>query len=143
MGLLERVKGEGDVLGKVKLATQDIGGLADAALSKMDAALDQYKKGCDLPAKFGFSVSKFHVGIGAIPEISGEVIGSVDRMQIDALQQMIEDHQGESLLVTMLNAMVTAKRIYDRVDLKCPKTTLHVKLGLTPSFDVRFGEAAA
>jgi hypothetical protein len=129
-------KGMPDLKG-VKEKAADMGG---ATKAKIDETLDEFKKATNLFGKFGFKVGKFKVGMGALPEISTSVSGSLETVQVENIKQLIEDHKDNKLLVSMLKALVTAKEVRDRVEL--PYFTgakLDIKLGVPPkiSFDLQ------
>lgn len=121
----------------VKEKTADIGG---ATKAKIDETLDEFKKAADLFGKFGFKVGKFKVGMGALPEITTSLSGSLEAVQVENVKQLAEDHKDNKLIATMLKALITAKEVRDRVEL--PYFTgakLDIKLGVPPkvSFDLQ------
>ena len=129
-------KGMPDIKG-VKEKASDLGG---ATRAKIDETLEEFKKATDLFGKFGFKVGKFKVGMGALPEITTSVSGSLEGIQLENIKQLIEDHKDNKLLTSMLKALATAKEVRDRVEL--PYFTgakLDVKLGVPPkiSFDLQ------
>jgi hypothetical protein len=129
-------KGMPDLKG-VKDKASDLGG---AAKAKIDETLEEFKKATDVFGKFGFKVGKFKVGMGALPEITTSVSGSLEGIQVEKVNQLIKDHQDNKLLTSMLKSLVTAKEIRDRVEL--PYFTgakLDIKLGVPPkiSFDLQ------
>jgi hypothetical protein len=129
-------KGMPDLKG-VKEKAADMGG---ATKAKIDETLDEFKKATNLFGKFGFKVGKFKVGMGALPEISTSVSGSLETVQVENIKQLIEDHKDNKLLVSMLKALVTAKEVRDRVELPYfAGAKLDIKLGVPPkiSFDLQ------
>ena len=129
-------KGMSDLKG-VKEKAADMGG---ATKAKIDETLEEFKKATNLFGKFGFKVGKFKVGMGALPEVSTSVSGSLEKVQVQNIKQLIEDHKDNKLLVSMLKALITAKEVRDRVEL--PYFTgakLDIKLGVPPkiSFDLQ------
>jgi hypothetical protein len=129
-------KGIPDLKG-VKEKAADIGG---ATKSKIDETLEEFKNAINLFGEFGFKVGKFKVGMGALPEINTSVSGSLEKVQVENIKQLIVDHKDNKLLVSMLKALITAKEVRDRVEL--PYFTgakLDIKLGVPPkiSFDLQ------
>ena len=129
-------KGMPDIKG-VKGKASDLGG---AARAKIDETLEEFKNATALFGKFGFKVGKFKVGMGALPEITTSVSGSLEGVQVENISQLIEDHKDNKLLTSMLKALITAKEVRDRVEL--PYFTgakLDIKLGVPPkiSFDLQ------
>jgi hypothetical protein len=129
-------KGIPDLKG-VKEKAADIGG---ATKAKIDETLEEFKNAINLFGEFGFKVGKFKVGMGALPEINTSVSGSLEKVQVENIKQLIVDHKDNKLLVSMLKALITAKEVRDRVEL--PYFTgakLDIKLGVPPkiSFDLQ------
>jgi hypothetical protein len=128
MGLMDRVKGVAEKAADV----------SSIGLGKVDELLDDYKTAIDVLGKFGFTVGKFQVELGILPEIRTSITGSIAGIQEDQLKSMAEDHRDNKLVVGILNAFVTARGFYDRVQLKSSSVTADVKLGLPPGISVRF-----
>jgi hypothetical protein len=124
-----------DLVGKVAKQAE---GLTDAAEGKLNELLDDYKKLTGVLERFGFKVGKFTVGIGVLPEIHTTISGSIEDLREESLKQMIAEHQGEATLVSLLKALVTAKQIWEHVELKLTAVTLDVTLGLAPKVAVDF-----
>ena len=129
-------KGMPDLKG-IKEKAADMGG---ATKAKIDETLEEFKKAINLFGKFGFKVGKFKVSMGPIPEVSTSFSGSLEKVQVENMKQLIEDHKDNKLLVSMLKALITAKEVRDRVDLPYfTGTKLDIKLGVPPkiSFDLQ------
>ena len=129
-------KGMPDLKG-VKEKAVEVGG---ATREKLDETLEEFKNATSLFGKFGFKVGKFKVGMGALPEISTSVSGSLEGVKVDSIKQLIEEHKDNKLLASMLKALIMAKEVRDRVEL--PYFTgakLDIKLGVPPkiSFDLQ------
>ena len=111
-------------------------GLEDLAEEKVNEWLDEYKKATAVLATFGFTVDKFTVGLGLPPEIHTSFSGSIEKVHPENLKKMIEEHQGESLLIGLLKALILARRCWERVELKVTAVTLNVTLGVPPAIAV-------
>ncbi len=122
-----------DLMNKTKVTAKELG---DKTQGKVDELLNEYKKAMVVLETLGYTVSKFNVVMGALPEIHTSITGEIKNIQKDRIEKMIQEHQAESLLCSMLNALVTAKQFLDYVELKLTSFTLHVKLGILPKFDV-------
>jgi len=128
-------KGMPDLKG-IKEKAADMG---SATKAKIDETLEEFKKATNLFGKFGFKVGKFKVVMGTLPEVSTSVSGSLEKVQVENIKQLIEDHKDNKLLVSMLKALITAKEVRDRIELPYfTGTKLDIKLGLPPkiSFDL-------
>ncbi len=113
-----------------------IGGWGGVPKGKVNEWLDKYKKAVAVLETFGFTVGKFSVGMGIFPEIHTSISGSIENIREDGLKKMIEEHQAETLLVSLLNALVTARRFWERVELKLTSVTLDITLGVPPRISV-------
>jgi hypothetical protein len=111
-------------------------GLSDVALEKMMEWLDEYKKAVAVLEKFGFKVGKFNLSMGVLPEVQTSITGSIEDIQIDALKKMMEEHQGEALLLSLVKALIVTRQIWEQVDLKLTGVTLKVTLSVPPKIDV-------
>ena len=123
----------GDVKGK---ATE----VAGESMAKANEMMDELKTALALFEKFGFRAGKFKMDMGAIPAISTTISGSLDKVEVDGIQNLIEEHKENKLLCAMLKTLIKAKQVRDRVDLDYfTGTTLDIKLGVPPkiSFDLQ------
>jgi len=122
-----------DLMNKAKEKGEELGGKTQG---KVDELLNEYKKAIIALETLGYTVSKFNVIMGALPEVHTSITGEIKNIQKDRIEKMIQEHQAEPLLCSMLNALVKAKQFLDYVELKLTGFTLHIKLGVLPKFDV-------
>ncbi len=122
-----------DVVGTLKGKAEE---LEQAATLAATHGLDQWQKAMAVLDTFGFTVGRFTVAMGVIPEIHTSISGSIANIREDGLKQIIAAHPGETLLVTMLEALLFAKHLWERVELKLTSATLNVTLGLPPKVAV-------
>lgn len=113
-------------------------GLADVAKVKVNEWLDEYKKAIAILEMLGFTVGKFTVGMGMLPEIHTSISGSIEDIREESLKKIIEEHKEETLLVSLLNALIMARRFWERAELKLTGVTLDVTLGVPPNIKVNF-----
>ena len=119
-------------------------GLGDAALEKMDAVLEDFKKAKSTLETFGFKVAKFKVEMGVMPEINSSIEGFVKDIQDEKIQHLIEANSANTLLVSLLQALLTAKNFQERVELKkFEGVIINMKLGVSPKISVDFLESAS
>ena len=135
MDLLGRVK---DSVDKVKGTVEAVADVSTVALEKVNELLDEYKRAVVVLQTYGFTVGTFEVGTGLLPEIKTSVTGSVAALQEDAIKKAIAAHQGQTLVVSVLEALLKAKQLYDRVGLTFASVTAEVKITFPPSIGVRF-----
>jgi hypothetical protein len=125
-----------DLMGTLKEKTE--GFVGDVAKGKVNEWLDEYKKAIAIMETFGFTVGKFTVGMGILPEIHTSISGSIENIREDRLKKMIEEHQAETLLVSLLNALITTRRFWEHVELKLTSVTLDITLGVPPKINVEY-----
>jgi len=124
-----------DFMTTIKEKTEELG---DVTKEKVNAWLDEYKKAIALLDTFGFKVGKFTFGMGIIPEIHSSISGSVENIREDGIKKMIEEHQEEKLLASLLNALIIAKRVWEHVELQLTGVTLDIMLGAPPKIKIEF-----
>jgi len=112
------------------------GGLEDVAKGKVNEWLDDYKKAVAILETFGFTVGTFTVSMGMLPEIHTSISGSIENIREDGLKKLIEEHKSETLLVSLLNALIVARHCWQRAELKLKSVTLDVTLGVPPKIEV-------
>ena len=122
-----------DFMGILKEKSERLG---DVAKAKVNEWLDEYKKAIAVLETFGFTVGKFTVGMGILPEIHTTVCGSIENIREDSLKKIIEEHQAETLLVSLLNALIMARRFWEHMELKLTGVTLNITLGVPPKINV-------
>jgi len=120
----------------VTLASGDAKGMLDLAGDKLMQWLDEYKKATRQLEALGFKVGKMTVGMGVLPEVHTSLIGEIDSVDIARLTTMMEEKKDDKLLVTLLKALVLAKKVHGHVESTLKSVTLHATLGLPPSVSV-------
>ena len=122
-----------DMVGTLKEKAVELEGVAKG---KITEGLDEFKKAVAILETFGFTVGSITIGMGILPEIHASISGSIENIREDGLKKIIEDHQAEKLLVSLLDALLTAKRLWEHVQLKLTGVTLNVTLGVPPKVAV-------
>ena len=110
--------------------------LGGSAKEKINEYLDEYKKAVATLEKLGFKVGKFTVGMGILPEVRTSISGSIENIREDGLKEMIEEHKAETLLVSLLNALITARRFWEHMELKLTGVAVDLTLGVPPKINV-------
>ena len=118
-----------DVMGTIKEKAEELEAVTEG---KVTEGLDECKKAFAMLEAFGFTVGSFTVGMGILPEIRTSISGSIENIHEDELKKIIQAQPEEKLLVSLLDALVTAKRLWEHVQLKLTSVTLNVTLGLPP-----------
>lgn len=110
--------------------------LDEATKGKVTTWLDEYKKAIATLETFGFTVGRFTVSMGILPEIHTSISGSIENIREDALRKLMDERQAEPLLVSMLKALITLRHFWEHVELKLKSVTINVTLGLPPKIAV-------
>ena len=127
-----------DFLNKVKGSVEAAADLGGVALQRVNELLDEYKRLVAVLQTYGLTVGTFEVGTGLLPEIRTSITGSVAALQEDAIKKEITAHAGQALLVSVLDALLKAKGLYNRVGLTFGLMTVDIKISVPPSIGVRF-----
>jgi hypothetical protein len=106
-----------------------------ASMEKMREWLDDYKKAIAVMETFGFTVGKLEVEMGLPPKVQTFILGSIENIQTEKLNKLIEEHQGEALLAALLRSLVLIKQIWESLDLKLTGVILKVTFGIPPKID--------
>ncbi len=122
-----------NVVGSLKEKTEEIEGVAK---EKLLEGMDEFKKAVAILETFGFRIGRFTVGMGILPEISTSLTGSIENISEEGLKQIIQDHPADKLLISLIDALILARRLWAHVQLNLTAVTLNVTLGLTPKIAV-------
>ena len=110
--------------------------LDEVTKAKVTAWLDEYKKVIAVLETFGFTVGRFTVSMGILPEVHTSITGSIENIREEALRKVMEEHQTESLLVSMMKALIMLRHFWEHVELKLNSVTINVTLGVPPKIAV-------
>jgi hypothetical protein len=122
-----------DVKGKATEAAGD-------AMAKVNEMVDEIKTALAVFEKFGFRAGKLKMDFTPIASVATSISGSLDKVEKESLEKLIEEHQENKLLCGMLKALIKAKQVRDRVEVDYfTGTTLNVQMGIPPkiSFDLK------
>lgn len=111
-------------------------GLCDVSKEKMLECLDDYKKAIAVLGTFGFTVGKFTVSMALLPEIRTSISGSIEDIREDELKKLIADHQGETLIASVLKALIFTKQCWKQIELNLTGVTIDITLGVPPKINV-------
>ena len=131
MALKDKLKEAKEKAADLSERASEMSGLA---ADKLNAVLDDYSVAVETFETFGFELTRFRVGMGVLPEINTSIRGSLKRVDIGEIKELIEKNEGKKILCAMLNTLLTAKDIQARANLvKFGQVALDVKLGIPPS----------
>ncbi len=123
-----------EVTGKLQDKVTEI---SAAAQEQFNAVLEEYQNILPLAESLGLSVGSFKVEMGLLPEIKTSLVGSVERINKEAVQKLIADNQSNKLLALVLNGLLIAKALQQRLKIQALKgIPVDIKLGVTPNVSV-------
>ena len=126
---------------KDKLSGVNMDALKDKGLDKINEMLDGLNDGLPKIKALGLSVKDFRVGQGAIPDINIKLAGSIDAIDPDKIQEIIDQYPDEKILVTTLKALQSASHMKERLSaLEFKGIEADLTLALPPSISVNFME---
>lgn len=131
------------VFKKIANQAQEKAGLVGAAAQEqIDAIIDEFNAMLPFAEELGLSVASFDIEAGLLPQIKTSLVGSIDRINNEAVEGIIAEHETNKLLVAVLNAVLMTKNIHQRLEgayisvLK--DLVIDIKLGVPPSISCRF-----
>lgn len=86
-------------------------GAKDAALEKISQSLDEFNESIPAIKALGFAVTDLNVDMGAIPDVSAKITGSVDSIEEEKIKELIGSNQDNKFLVTILKGLQTASNV--------------------------------
>lgn len=113
-----------------------------AAQEQIDGIIDEFNAMLPFAEELGLSVASFDIEAGLLPQIKTTLVGSIDKINNEAVQGIIAEHESNKLLVAVLNAVLMTKNIHQRLEgayisvLK--DLVIDIKLGVPPSISCRF-----
>lgn len=117
--------------------TEQVSEISAVAQEQFNAVLEEYQKILPVAESLGLSVGSFKVEMGLVPEIKTSLVGSVERINKEAVQKLIAEHPTNKLLSTVLNALLITKDLQQRLHIKALKgITVDIKLGVSPHVSV-------
>ena len=116
--------------------------VAAAAQEKVDAVLDEFNQMLPFAEQLGLRVASFNIEAGLLPQIQTSLVGSVDNINPELIERLIGENEGNKLLVAVLNAILMAKSIHQRLEgayISVLKNLIvDIKLGVPPGISCRF-----
>ena len=113
-----------------------------AALEKIDDVINEFNAMLPFVEELGLSVASFDIEAGLLPQIKTSLVGSIENIKDEAVEGLIAEHEDNKLLVAVLNAVLMAKNIHQKLEgayisiLK--DLVIDIKLGIPPSISCRF-----
>jgi hypothetical protein len=119
-----------DKLTKGITSNEKLAGLLD---EKINMLLAEYSQAVSSLQTLGLVVGKIRVEMGLLPQVSTTIRGSINDLDPDKIQKLLDSNSDKKLLSAILSALLTLVRIRQVVDLKDSKNVvLDVTLGVPP-----------
>ena len=122
---------------KVSDVKEKVSGLTIESSTQVMQWLDEYKKAVQSLQVFGLTIGKIHINAGILPEISTTLKGSINNIDPEKLNEMLEAKKDEKLLAAILSALLTLSKIREVVDLNLlHEVIINVSIGLNPRVSI-------
>jgi len=113
--------------------------LANSASEVVSKLLDEFNAALPTMKALGFSVEDLQVGMGVLPEVSAKLIAAADKVDVKAIDGMIEKKSEQKTLVAVLKALQTAYNVRDQLgDLGLKGVEIALTLGIPPKVAIGF-----
>jgi len=110
--------------------------VSTATSEKIHEWVDEFNKAVPYMKALGFSVKTFSIGVGLIPELNATLVGAVDALDSNKLEEMSQRTNNRALNV-LLGGLQTAAKFKDQLTAIGVKgIEIDIKLGLPPTITV-------
>ncbi len=112
--------------------------VAGMAVDKLLELVDEYGKVVAILEQYGFRVGQFAISMGIPPEARTSIEGSIADLPEDKVKEFAEAHKDERIIAMILNTILLAKRVHQRVSFGFDTICLHLTIALKPSIEWEF-----
>jgi hypothetical protein len=98
--------------------------------------LTDFKSATKQLETFGFKMGKLSVGMGLLPELHTSLMGDIASIDVPRITAMMDEKKDDKLLVSLLKALLMAKKVHAHIESTLKSVTLHISLGVPPSITV-------
>lgn len=124
--------------GEIKEKTSDVMVATAGTFEKM---LDDFNQAIPTIKGLGFSIKDIKAEMGVSPKVKAKLTASVEAMDGEKIQELIDDNSDKKFLVLVLKGFLAASNIKDQLsDLDFKGVEAKIKLGMPPSISVSFME---
>ena len=116
--------------------------MAAVAQGKINLVLEEYQKFLPYAEELGLKVDSFSIEAGILPQIKTSLTGSIDNINIEAIERIKTDNSNNKLLIAVFNAILLAIKCNEKLEsvyisvLK--DIVIDIQLGIPPAISVRF-----
>jgi hypothetical protein len=112
-------------------------GVSGGAIEKVNELIGDFNDAMPTIKALGLSVSNFRIGMGIIPEIGATLLGSVEALDAGKIKELIEKHQDNKILKSILEALRSASNFRELLgELPFKGVKVNVDISLPPKIDV-------
>ena len=92
--------------------------------------------------ELGLTVDGLSIEAGLLPKIQTSLIASIDNIETDAVERIKQENSQNQLLISILNAVLLAKKLDKRLDNASitlfKELVIDITLGVPPSIAINF-----
>jgi len=115
------------------------GMLSEAAVDRVNDLLRELNDAIPTLKSLGLSVKDVDFRMGVIPEVRATLVGSIDALDPEQIQGLIDSNPDKDLLTAVLRSLQSAYHLKTLlVSVGFQRVEMDLKLGLPPSVSVRF-----
>jgi hypothetical protein len=108
-------------------------------LQRVNKLLDGFNRGMPALKALGLSLHSFHVSMGLPPKIEAVLVGSIEAIDKDKIQKLMEIHQANTFLIGILKGLQTASNLKGLLgEVGLNGIEVPIKIGIPPRITVRF-----
>jgi hypothetical protein len=108
-------------------------------LQRVNQWLDGFNRGMPALKALGLSLQSFHVSMGLPPKIEAVLVGSIEAIDKDKIQKLLEIHQANTFLIGILKGLQTASNLQGLVgEVGLRGIEVPITIGIPPRITVRF-----
>jgi hypothetical protein len=130
------------IMSQTQLLQNKATDFGETALDKIDDVLDEYQKILPYLEDLGLKVEGLSIEVGLLPKIQTSLVASLDVIEVEAVERVKTENKTNKLLVSILNAVLLAKKCNDRLDEASislfKDIVVDIALGIPPGVSVRF-----
>ena len=113
--------------------------LTDISAEKLNQLLDDFNSAIPTMNALGLSIKDFNMKMAVIPEIEAKLIGSLDAVDPEKIEEIVSKNPDKKMLIGILKGLQTASLAKNRISgLSLGGIEVDIKLGLPPSVKVGF-----
>lgn len=116
--------------------------LTTIAKEKINQVIEEYKRFLPYAEQLGLKVQSFNIEAGVLPKIEMSLRGSIDSIEVEAIEKIKSENQNNQLICAVFNGILLAKQWNDLlssvyIDI-FKDIIVDIKLGIPPTVGIRF-----